>query len=237
MALRFDQIIDYRNILLYEEVTDVIDVNIVEYGSLSGMHHYAAGCSTIYLPRTDYTPETFTHELLHAKIAALGYSIYDDVYDLVLGNDKLCRMITIPLISHIANCLEHLHMHDHYLAMGFDKRKFITDYEVNKCETADLNWIKTHFRSRNTYNDTAIDQYIGRFFSFRCCFNDRYDYTACATALKAIDRELYVVLEKLINEWQKIDLLKAKSSISVHRSILAQWTNGIISWGNGKSIS
>lgn len=237
MAIKFDQIIDDRNMSLYNKVTAMINVNVIEYEVAEAMHKHTAGSSTIFMPRTDTTPETFTHELLHAKIAALGYSIYDDIYDLVLSNSKLCQMITTPLVSHIANCLEHLHMHDHYLAMGYDKRKFITDYDLNKCDSEELILIKTHFRVGSIYNAIAIDAYIGRFFSYRCCFNNSHDYTACAATLRTLDVELYLILDNFLSEWQKIDILNSKANMCSHYKIIIKLTNALIKWANFRFVA
>src|SRR6476620_7096185 len=104
------------------------------------------------------------------------------------------------LLEHMGNCLDHVKMLPIYLEMGFDRKKFIVDYDVYKCTNEELLEFKKQYRIGKKINLNAVDSYIGRIVSVIADPNDEFDYSKDIVELKKIDPYLYQVVEKLYND-------------------------------------
>src|SRR5690606_16920024 len=87
--------------------------------------------------------------------------------NLIRGNEILNRILSDNLIEHFGNCIDHIKMLPIYLELGFDKKKFINDYDINKCTKAEIKQLKENFRCGRSYYGKAVDFYIGKYIAVK----------------------------------------------------------------------
>lgn len=199
------RLIDSRNEDIYNKISSKF--NIAFEPSYNGEHSVFTinHDITFYIPIGVYSVDAFTHELLHA------YFDYHDV--LVTGNFKntmwqsniLKQLFDIPLAEHVANCVAHKLMLPMYLERGFDRTMFLYDYFTFKIEPDFLKQIERYYKTGNQYNLSAIRNFIGKYFAFKCDPNPDFDYQNELKQLRKIDSQLYQILEQYLSQWSDYD--------------------------------
>ena len=94
-----------------------------------------------------------------------------------------------------------------YLKLGYERNKFIHDYEKHKITIKEVEQIKTHWKQGQDYFAKAIEFYLEKYFAARACPNPSFDYNNELQELRQIDEQLFLINEKLIDRWtnMKID--------------------------------
>jgi len=179
-------LIDNRNEKLWNDLNTTHSINI----DLSNYPNYACDSignnSTILIPKDDICIDSFTHELLHIFIRQKELFFGSSLENLIRGNDILNQIFSDNLIEHFGNCIDHIKMLPIYLELGFDKRKFITDYDVNKCTKAEIQQLKDNFKIGRNYYGEAIDFYIGKYIAIKSDPKQHINYPKSLTELKKL---------------------------------------------------
>ncbi|SDB51385.1 hypothetical protein SAMN03097699_1834 [Flavobacteriaceae bacterium MAR_2010_188] len=123
-----------------------------------------------------------------------------------------------------------------YLEMGFEKKRFITDYDVNKFTKAELQQLKDSFKIGRSYYGEAVDFYIGKYIAFKADPKLHINYPKSLAELKMLDSKLYGILEKCIEDWKKMPLEKENIWDDEYSSISFEFYEKLNEWSNGKTF-
>ncbi len=159
---------------------------------------------TFYVDESNLCPDSFTHEMLHLYLSLNGIHINGALRLRLLGDDFFSFILSPNLIEHIGNCLEHVKMLPIYLEMGFDRTKFILDYDVYKCDNDELRNFELYYSSNNIINTTVVDPYIGRLVSILADPNMTFDYSEQLMRMQKIDSKLFQVITSLFKNWNDL---------------------------------
>ena len=200
------KLLDARNQNLWNQINEKYTVNFAD----SSNNEY--GCFvqnknvTFYIDQNNLCKDSFTHEMLHVYLRLKECYIGSSLEMNIRSSNILSRCISMPLIEHMGNCLDHIKMLPLYLELQFDKKKFILDYDVYKCSASEVASLKKYYKQGKTINLQAVDAYIGRLVSIFADANDTFDYSKPLLQLKTIDPLLYQIIEKLFKHWKEIKL-------------------------------
>ena len=230
------KLIDNRNEQLWNDLnnTHSISIDLIDYPN------YACDSennnSRIIVPKNDIDIDSFTHELLHILIRQKELFFGSSFQMLVNGNQILSEIISGELIEHFGNCIDHIKMLPIYLELGFDKKKFITDYDVNKCTKSEIQQLKDNFKIRGSYNSEAVDFYIGKYIAIKADPKQHINYPKSLAELKALDSKLFGILEKCIEDWKKMPIEKENIWDDDYNSISFEFYQNLSDWTEGKTF-
>ena len=95
----------------------------------------------------------------------------------ILGDSFFSAILSNDLIEHISNCLEHVKMLPIYLEMGFDREKFLLDYDIFKCDNEELKNFELYYSNNGLINKDAVDPFIGKLVAIIADPNVTFDYS------------------------------------------------------------
>ena len=233
-AIDSSKLIDSRNQDLFERVCSKFDVTFGP--SFSGHHSiYTIGSRiTFYIPDGVYCVDTFSHELLHGYIDYCGINITGNLKNTISGSNLLSKIFDTRLIEHITNSIAHTLMLPIFLERGFERAKFLSDYENFKAEPGIMNQIGKLYKKGNQYNVEAINTFIGKYFAFKCDPNPAFDYHTELGQLKKIDAQLYCILDNYFFQWADYDF--TNDEFSRYREINAGLYNNLKLWMSRKKF-
>ncbi len=178
--------------------------------------------------------DSFTHELLHIYIRSKEIYFGPSFENLVRESTELSGILSPNLTEHFGNCMSHILMLPIFIKLGFDKRKFIVDYDENKCTKREIRDLKDSFRVHGIYNSTAIDFYIAKYIAIKADPKQHINYPKSLSELKKLDSGLYNILEKCVSDWNNLPMTKESPWHNDHNSIslelflsLCEWTKNI----------
>ena len=226
------RLINSRNEDLFEKVQSKFEVSFEP--SYNGEHSvYTIGNSiTFYIPVGVYSVDAFTHELLHAYIDYHEAYIGGNFKNTMWQSNILKQLLDPPLAEHITNSIAHTLMLPLYLERGFERSMFLLDYHVFKAEPGFVGQIARYYKQGGLYNLSAIRNFIGKYFAFKCDPNPTFNYNAELLQLKKIDNQLYQILEAYFTRWAGYDF--TTDPLSEYREINADFYAGLKPWMNGK---
>jgi len=229
-------LIDKRNEKLWNDLnkTHSIDIKLSDY--LSYACDSYENNSTILIPKDDICIDSFTHELLHILIRQKGLYFGSSLENLIRGNEILNQILSDNLIEHFGNCIDHIKMLPIYLELGFDRRKFITDYDVNKCSKAEIQQLKDNFKIGRNYYGEAVDFYIGKYIAIKADPKQQINYPKSLNELKKLDSKLYEILDKCIEDWKKMPFEKENIWDDDYRSISFEFYESLTEWTKGRTF-
>lgn len=201
-------LIDDRNERLWEDLSKRHKITLQTANTNSYLCNSKNQTSTIFIPKNNICIDSFTHELLHVLLRDKGIYFGASLKNLISGNNTLSLLITDKLITHFGNCFDHIKMLPIYLELGFDVRKFLADYEENKCTDEEIKDLKNNFVINGSYSKSALDQYIGKFIAIKADPNQFKYYPKCLTELNELDTELYEILGRCFKDWKEMPLEK-----------------------------
>lgn len=229
-------LIDKRNEKLWNDLNKTHSIDI----ELSGCSNYACDSfennSIILIPKDDICIDSFTHELLHILIRQKGLYFGSSLKNLIRGNEILNQILSDNLIEHFGNCIDHIKMLPIYLKLGFNKNKFITDYDVNKCSKADIQQLKDNFKIGRKYYGEAVDFYIGKYIAIKADPKKHINYPKSLNELKKLDSKLYAIIDKCIDDWKKMPLEKENIWDNDYHSISFEFYESLTLWTDGKTF-
>ena len=228
--------IDKRNENLWNELNEEhsITVELTEqpnYGVYSINNE-----SIIYVTRNNIDIASFTHELLHIDIRLKEIYFGTSFELLVRESTELSGIISKELTEHFGNCMSHILMLPKFIELGFDKKDFISDYDVNKCTKKENQDLKDNFKIRGVYNSNAIDFYIGKYIAVKADPKQHINYPKSLAELKKLDSELYNILEKCIIDWKNMPMIRENIWDDDHNSISFELYESLRKWTKNKTI-
>jgi len=232
-------LIDNRNLELWNSLRSVHEIEIRKE-SRQDYHAYSKSNKTIIsVPYDNLDTASFTHELLHIYLRTKDVFIGGGLTLSIKESEKLSKIFSDALIDHIGNSLDHIKMLPEFLKLGYPESEFISDYSTNKLTVEEIikikNNFKTNFLFKTTYNASAIDFFIGKYFAVSACTNTTFDYPKELAELKKIDVELFEILETFVIEWKKYDYTNPDVLNSYH-TILFDFIEKLEKWTDNKTI-
>lgn len=200
------QFIDERNKIIYEEIKSKININF----SLTEKEEYACYSegknATIYISKNNISIEAFTHELLHLYLRIKEVYAGGCLKRMVNGSSELNSLFDNELLDHFSNSIDHIKMLPIYLELGFEKKKFISDYAKPKCTQNEINVLQIYSSSLQKLKPDFFKLFTGKYFAMKACPNDKHDYTKYYLNLSDLDSILLQNLEKFYNEWNSFNI-------------------------------
>lgn len=226
------RLIDLRNNDLFEKVQSKFELNFEP--SYNGEHStYTIGNSiTFYIPVDVYSTDQFTHELLHAYIDYHEAYIGSNFKNTIWQSNILKQIIDLNLAEHITNSIAHTLMLPIYLERGFERSMFLLDYFEFKTEPGFIGQIARYYKQGAQYNLSAIRNFIGKFFAFKCDPNPTFNYDTELQQLKKIDPQLYQILQNYFLRWADYDF--TADPLSEYRKINSDFYANLKPWMSGK---
>ncbi|HWW40425.1 hypothetical protein [Pedobacter sp.] len=231
-TIDYTRLIDPRNEDIFEEIQSKFKVSFEP--SFNGEHSvYTIGNSiTFYIPVGVYSADAFTHELLHAYIDYHEAYIGGNFKNTMWQSNILKQLLDLPLAEHITNSIAHTLMLPLYLKMGFEKSMFLLDYHEFKTEPGFISQIARYYKQGTLYNFSAVRNFIGKYFAFKCDPNPTFNYDAELLRLKKIDNQLYQILEAYFIRWADYDF--TANPLSEYREINSDLYSSLKGWMTGK---
>lgn len=231
-----NKLVDERNQYLWKNIKQHYKITIVysetdEYGNFPINNK-----STISVAKNNLNPDSFTHELLHIYMRLHEIYIGGGITNIISSSNIMSLIFSENLLDHFGNSLDHIKMLPIYLAMGFNKEKFLHDYYEQKCTNEDISLMKKNYKIGKIYNSQAIDYYIGKYLAIMADPNDSFNYLPYLQKLKKIDSNLYLVLDKLIKDWNDFQIDEEDSALNDYHSILFDFYDGLKKWITNKRI-
>ena len=234
--MEITELIDKRNENLWNELNQEHSITV----ELTDLPHYGVYSinneSVIYVTKNNIDIASFTHELLHIYIRLKEIYFGTSLELLVRESPELSGILSKELTEHFGNCMSHILMLPKFMELGFDKKDFISDYDVNKCTKKEIQDLKDNFKVRGVYNAKAIDFYLGKYIAIKADPKQHINYQKSLTELKKIDSELYNILEKCVSDWKNMPLTKENLWDNDHNSISFELYESLCEWTKNKSI-
>lgn len=229
------KLIDERNEEIFKKVSEKFVIKFAESNNGEHSVHSINNDITFFIPKSIFDVDSFSHELLHA---------YMDYYDVRLtSNFKLTmwqsniftRLFDTHLSEHITNSISHTLMLPHFLNLGFDRSRFLFDYYEYKCEPGFINQISKFYRQGNKFSLSAIRNFIGKYFAFKCDPNPEFDYSQELKQLKMIDNKLFNIINDYYRMWDRYDF--TNDEYSEFREKNSLFYISLKPWLNGKTFT
>lgn len=231
-------LVDDRNSTLLKELEKNYTIKIeLMTGTMKYECHSINNSSIIYVPESNMSPDSFTHELLHIYLRSKGLFIGARLKRKLLSSISLSIIYTEPLLEHVGNCLDHIKMLPIYLALGFDRSKFIHDYEKNKCTEQEVEQIKKHWKEGQNYNAQVIEFFLEKYFAAKACPNTNFDYSKILDELSLLDEELFSINEKLITRWSKMKVESRGTLEDDYITIAEDYIDDMKGWAKSRIIT
>lgn len=228
-----DDLIDERNINLWNELNERFEFILLESPETNYMSKLDVDTATICIYKNDINPAHFTHELLHIYIKFKGFEIVSDFHKIIEDNPDIHYFFSTELKSHVTNCLEHHLMLHKYLEMGFENRYFICDFKEKKMNNNLLSALQERYKVNGLYDREAIDFFIGKFFAMKTCNNKSFNYSKYYKAFMRLDKKLFKLLTDFWSDWETFDLNEPDDN---YDEILEYFIEDLNDWKTNKKI-
>ncbi len=224
------ELIDLRNEKLWNALNENYNISFAE----SHNGEYGCYCKEkdviFYVDNKNYCKDSFTHEMLHVFLKLKNNYIAASLEMTVRQSKILSSAISFQLLEHMGNCLDHIKMLPLYLDLGFNRTKFISDYNVNKCNIDELNTLRKLYRTGKFINSKAFDFYIGKLISILADPNPNLDYSSQIKALKKIDSLLFQIVDETVKHWKQIKIDEREIFDDDHRSVITEFYEKMKKW-------
>ncbi|MFB2119904.1 hypothetical protein [Parapedobacter sp. 2B3] len=228
-------LIDDRNREMYNTVCEKFNVEF-EYSANDEYSVYTQGNqATFYIPIGTYCVDSFSHELLHVYLDYHEFYLGGNFKNTMWQSNVFQRLFDIQLAEHMTNSISHKLMLPIYLAMGFDRLKFLYDYNDYKMEPGFLNRLSKAYKTKGGYSLSAANIFIGKFFALKCDPNPEFDYSKDLQKFKGIDPLLYGILDGFYNKWDGYDFMR--DEFSEYRDKTASFYDSMKKWLRGKKFA
>jgi hypothetical protein len=204
--LHLDKLIDNRNNALWTDINKNCKVSFKKAIQPEYAVYQQSKKVTFYINEDNLSVSSFTHELLHVYLSLKGLHISGGLKNRIMTDEFFSLLFSYNLLEHMGNCLDHAKILPIYLELGFEKEKFITDFDVFKCTDTEINELERYYRIFNKINTNAVDPYIGRLISIIADPNENFDYVQYLLRLKNIDSKLFEVINNLFVNWKKVKI-------------------------------
>ena len=224
------ELIDKRNLELRNE----IDSNYkIEFERTTNLEYavFAKGKNIIfYVGKGKLCIDSFTHEMLHIYFRLNDCYLGAGLSNILLGNNRLGKILKKDLIEHVSNCFEHKKMLPLYIEMGFDKSKFISDYDEFKCSPGELLYLQNNYLK----NTDLVNLYIGKLVAMLCDPNEALNYKTELEELKNLDTKLYSIINSSIELWDTIEIGSKDIMLPDYNDLVFKLDDDLEEWYEGK---
>jgi len=237
LQIYIDQLLDDRNIVLWDKLNKEFSIDIQESSNLEYRCFTQGNKATIYIAPHNICKDSFTHELLHVYLISEKIFIGAGLQLTVQGSNVLKRIFSNRLLEHFGNCLDHIKTYGIYINMGFDPEKFIADYSTYKFTSSELNDLKMYYKQKRVYRIEAVDFYIGKFVAMSADFNKSFNYESCFNELEKLDPALFSILDRFIGRWGDYDILNKDIVYGSYYLLLNDFYEGLKGWITNKTFA
>jgi hypothetical protein len=227
--------LDHRNKALWQELSSYFTITLAQSEDATYGIYTKGKQATIYVPSTSPCPDSFTHELLHLLISKKEVYITGSLIR-SLQASEFTGIFKPDLAEHIGNCLEHTKMLPLYLALGFNRSKFLFDYNENKYSSADRYLIETYIREPNRLWSHAVNNYVAKYFAMNACPNEGFDYSTPLYSLQTLEPNLYQILDQCWADWKNLDLDVSDSIYNNYQTVSFGFISSLEEWVTRKRM-
>lgn len=224
------ELIDSRNEKLWNTITDKYNISFKDSNNDEYSCYSKNDDITFYIVRDNLCKDSFTHEMLHVYLRMNDCFIGAGLKITICQSKILSSMLSFDLLEHMGNCLDHIKMLPIYLSMGFEREKFILDYNIHKCSPEELTSLKRNYRQGKKVNPKAVDLYIGKYFAMLADPNDSFDYSNQLESLAKIDPLLYQINKRMIDFWHEIKIEDRQIMDDDYHSVLFKYYDNLKKW-------
>lgn len=203
---QIDNLVDNRNSALWNEIDNKYKISFKYSINEEYTVYQQSNKVVFYINKNNICIDSFTHELLHVYLSLNGLHINGGFKNRIMLDSFYCQLFSHNLLEHIGNCLEHVKFLPIYLELGFDREKFILDFDVFKCTDTEIKELESFYRIHNKINTNAVDPFVGRLISIIADPNENFDYSQYLLQLKNIDHKLFDAINNLFDNWKKIKI-------------------------------
>jgi hypothetical protein len=230
-------LIDFRNENLWKSLNKNYNIKIEDSPNEEYSCYSENNDITFYIVNKNLCKDSFTHEMLHAYLRMNDCFIGAGLKNTIWQSKILTAIMSNNLLEHIGNCLDHVKMLPKYLDMGFERKKFILDYDTRKCSSEELTLLKQNYRQGKKVNPNAVDLYIGKLIGILVDPNDSFDYTKELKNLEKLDPLLYAINTRMINFWSEIKIENRQVIDDDYHSVLFEYYDNLKKWISKNKIS
>jgi hypothetical protein len=224
------ELLDYRNQNLWTEISKNYNISFENSPSREYSCFTQNRNVIFYIDKNNLCKSSFTHEMLHVYLRCKDCYISGGLNNTIRQNSTLSSMFSSELLEHMGNCLDHIKMLPIYLNLGFEKEKFILDFDENKCTSAELNNLKQNYKIYSSINRNAVDFYIGKLFAILADPNTEFDYSKELEEFKIIDPILFEANNKMIEHWKEIKVENRQIFDDDYHSVLFEYYQNLEKW-------
>lgn len=222
--------IDSRNQNIWNKIQSKFQIGFED--SLD--ENYGCYCQNdnviFYINKNNLCIDSFTHEMLHVYLRLREF-YFGGALQMNLGYDSIFSQIfSANLIEHIGNCLDHVKMLSLYIDLGFERRKFISDYDLFKCTDLEILNLQRFYKVNNAVNSKLAGTYIGKLVSIFADPNDSFDYSTHLSELQKIDPHLYKIVEDLFDQTKSIKIENRLSYENSYSTVVFNFKENLQTW-------
>jgi hypothetical protein len=227
-------LIDDKNIDLWNELSEIYEIELIASPEQNYMSKVSGNTATIFIYENDLSATSFTHELLHIYLKSKDVKIAEDFDKAIENSERINTLFSSGLKEHVISCLEHQLMLPIFLKMGYKNQLFTSDFNEPKMNTKMLDILLERYKNNGVYDREAVEFYIGTFFAMRSCNNTSFNYHKYYMAFQKLDKRLYILLSEFWLDWKTFDFNDAEDD---YDKILQYFIEDINGWISKKSIS
>jgi len=232
-----DGLIDFRNQNLWHQIKEKYSIEFQDSFSDEYSCYTQDNHAVFYVSKNNLCKDSFTHEMLHVHMRIKEFYFGGAISNLLAGSRILSSMISPALIEHIGNCLDHVKMLPLYLEMGFDREKFIVDYNLFKSTSEEINQFQKFYRKGKNINIQMVDPFIGRIVSILADPNDGFDYSDHIEKLKKIDPLLFRIVERLLEHTKELKADNIKLMDDTYLTVTHNFYENLKKWVTSNKIA
>ncbi len=225
----YNLIIDSRNKELWNDLKNLFDIDVYMHEKPYAEMFSKNRKVQIYVNK-DIDSASFTHELLHLWIKQKEIYVGSTFKLTVAENNKLKKVFSDNLLTHIGNTCEHVKMYPKFISLGYKSNEFLYDNNSHKCVDKEILEIEKYYRFLWAYRAKAIDVFIGKFFAINADHNTDFNYSGCKIRLENLDKELNKLLLDFWNEWQDYDIDKEDGIYVSYHQIAFDFFDSFEKW-------
>lgn len=189
---------------------------------------YTIGNSaTFHIDSSKLSKDYFAHEVLHAYMSSVGCHIAGSLKILIQDNSILSKVLSLKLLDHIGNVLEHIKTYPIYIELGFDKNKFTIDYNESKLTIADIESLRLLYKSVDYF---ASDRFVGKLTAALADPNPEFDYSEQLIQLRKFDPHLFDITYKMVERWKLIKFENVSVLDDDYNTVTWEYYQGLEKW-------
>lgn len=233
MKDQYNSLIDERNEDLWRKMNAHFNITINDSPVSNYISEFGPDGVSILVDRSDMTPASFTHELLHLYIKYKDTNVLSDFKEMAKADNELLHLLSQPVINHICNCMEHSKMLPMFLERNFQQDHFSKDFHSQLMDRQEVDKLIHSYIKNDIYDGRAVQTFIKKFFSMKATANTSYDYKPYFMALKKLDTELYSAMDGFWENWLTF---KIGNPPEEYQRMLAFFLADMRTWKTGKTL-